>query len=149
LICAGVVSDTLQPEIIIDYAKKNLLNDLPDPIIWKDGSGLSRYNLFTPRTFVALWDKIYDMMPKERLFSLLPTGGIKGTIKNWYAGKNGEPYVFAKTGTLSNNHCLSGYLVAKSGRVLVFSIMNSNYVAPTTDVRKEMQSVLEEIYEKY
>ncbi|RAW03178.1 D-alanyl-D-alanine carboxypeptidase/D-alanyl-D-alanine-endopeptidase [Pseudochryseolinea flava] len=149
LVCAGVISDTLQPEIAIKYAKKNLLADLKDSPVWVDGSGLSRYNLFTPRTLVAIWDKIYDLAPKVRLFSLLPVGGQTGTIKNWYRGKNGKPYVFAKTGTLSNNHSLSGYLVAKSGRTLIFSFMSSNYVASTSDVRRQMQIVLEEVYEHY
>jgi serine-type D-Ala-D-Ala carboxypeptidase/endopeptidase (penicillin-binding protein 4) len=148
LICAGVVSDTLQPEVMIRYSKTKFLSDLQDAPIWVDGSGLSRYNLFTPRTFVQLWDKIYDVMPRERLFALLPTGGISGTIKKWYFGKNG-PYIYAKTGTLSNNHCLSGYIITKSGRTLIFSMMSSNYVAPTSDIRKEMQVLLEDVYEKF
>jgi D-alanyl-D-alanine carboxypeptidase/D-alanyl-D-alanine-endopeptidase (penicillin-binding protein 4) len=148
LVCSGIVSDTLQPEIMIRYAKKNLLSNLPDTPVWIDGSGLSRYNLFTPRTFVRLWDEIYDLVPKQRLFTLLPVGGVNGTIKKWYAGKNG-PYVFAKTGTLSNNHCLSGYLITKRGRTLIFSFMNSNYVASTSEIRFEMQAILEEVYEKF
>jgi serine-type D-Ala-D-Ala carboxypeptidase/endopeptidase (penicillin-binding protein 4) len=147
LICSGILSDTLQPEIAIEYVKKNYLTDLKDEPIWVDGSGLSRYNLFTPRSIVELWDKIYTMVPRERLFPLLATGGKNGTIRNWY--KNGTPYIFGKTGSLSNNHCLSGYLVAKSGRVLIFSFMNSNFVQSTSDVRKNMQNILNEIYTKY
>ena len=148
LICSGVVSDTLQPEIMIKYAKKNFLADLKDKPVWVDGSGLSRYNLFTPRTFVQLWDKIYDVMPRERLFPLLPTGGLSGTLKKWYVGKNG-PYIYAKTGTLSNNHCLSGYIITKTGRLLIFSLMSSNYVATTSEIRKDMQTLLEDVYEKF
>jgi D-alanyl-D-alanine carboxypeptidase/D-alanyl-D-alanine-endopeptidase (penicillin-binding protein 4) len=148
LICAGVVSDTLQPEIMIRHAKMNYLSDLKDTPVWIDGSGLSRYNLFTPRTIVQLWEKIYDITTKERLFPLLPAGGVSGTLKKWYKGKQ-RPYVFAKTGTLSNNHCLSGYIVAKSGRTLIFSYMNSNYVAPTSDIRRNMQAILEDVYEKF
>jgi len=147
LICAGILSDTLQPEIAIDYVQKNFLADLTDKPVWVDGSGLSRYNLFTPRSIVQLWNKIYQLVPKERLFPLLATGGVNGTVKNWY--KADTPYIFGKTGTLSNNHCMSGYLVTKSGKTLIFSFMNSNYTTSTSSIRKNMQEILNMIYEKY
>lgn len=147
LICAGMLSDTLQPEISIKYVKDNFLNDLPDKPVWVDGSGLSRYNLFTPRSVVKLWEKIYAIVPPERLFSLLATGGKNGTVKNWY--KADKPYIFGKTGSLSNNHNLSGYLVTKSGKTLIFSFMNNNFVTSTNIVRTNMQEILAMIYEHY
>lgn len=145
--CAGVVSDSLKSEIAIRYITKNYLADLPDKPRWVDGSGLSRFNLFTPRSISVLWDKIYTQVPQQRLFSLLAVGGRSGTIKNFY--KNETPYIFGKTGTLSNNHTLSGYLVTRKGRVLIFSIMNNNYLASTNDVRKRMEEILFTIYNKY
>jgi serine-type D-Ala-D-Ala carboxypeptidase/endopeptidase (penicillin-binding protein 4) len=147
LTCAGIVSDTLKPEIAIKYVKQNFLNDLTDEPIWVDGSGLSRYNLFTPRSIVQLWQKIYAIVPPERLFSLLATGGKAGTLRNWYKGNT--PYVFGKTGTLSNNHCLSGFLITKKGKTLIFAFMNNNYTASTFDVRKNMQDILDKIYNNY
>jgi D-alanyl-D-alanine carboxypeptidase/D-alanyl-D-alanine-endopeptidase (penicillin-binding protein 4) len=147
LMCSGVLSDTLQPEIAIKYVKENFLNDLKDEPEWVDGSGLSRYNLFTPRSVVQVWDKIYRIVPRERLLPLLATGGKNGTVRNWYKAE--KPYIFGKTGSLSNNHCLSGYLVTKSGRMLIFSFMNSNFTATTTEIRKNMQEILNRIYENY
>jgi serine-type D-Ala-D-Ala carboxypeptidase/endopeptidase (penicillin-binding protein 4) len=147
LLCAGVLSDSLKPEIAIQYMKKNALADLPDELVWVDGSGLSRYNLFTPRSIVALWSKIDNLVPRDRLFSLLAVGGKAGTIKNLY--KNDPPFIYGKTGTLSNNHCLSGYLVAKSGRTLIFSFMSNNYVTSASEIRTRMDSILRTIYENY
>ena len=147
LVCADKVSDTLKSEIAIEFAKKKFLFDLPDEPIWVDGSGLSRYNLFTPRSIVRLWEKIYALVPQERLFKLIAAGGESGTIKNYHKAE--KPYIFAKTGTLSNNHCLSGYLVTKRGRTLIFSWMNNNFAAPTKDVRIRMETVLKKIYENY
>lgn len=147
LVCAGILSDTLQPEIAIRYSKQNFLNDLQDTPVWVDGSGLSRYNLFTPRSIVQLWDKIYKLVPREHLFPLLATGGRNGTLKNWY--KKDTPYIYGKTGTLTNNHCVSGYLVAKSGKVLIFSFMNSNYAVSTSEIRRSMQGIFNRIYEQY
>lgn len=145
--CAGVVSDTLNPDLAIDYVVKNFLTDLPDQLQWVDGSGLSRYNLFTPRSIVAVWEKIYRLVPQERLFHLLAVGGRNGTIKNWY--KNDTPYIYGKTGTLSNNHSLSGFLITRKGKIYIFSMMNNNYLASTTEVRKRMEKILFTIHEKY
>lgn len=145
--CAGLLSDTLKPEIAIRYAKKNFLNDLPDEPTWVDGSGLSRYNLFTPRSIVSLWTKIYTMVPRERLFELLATGGKSGTLEKYYKAEN--PFIFGKTGTLSNNHALSGFLVTRQGHTLIFSWMNNNFVSSTAEVRGKMEGVLKWIYEKY
>jgi serine-type D-Ala-D-Ala carboxypeptidase/endopeptidase (penicillin-binding protein 4) len=147
LTCASVLSDTLQPEIAIKYTIDNFLKDLPDRPLWVDGSGLSRYNLFTPRSIVRLWEKIYELVPRDRLFALLAVGGKSGTIKNWY--KADKPYIFGKTGSLSNNHSLSGYLVTRKGKTLIFSFMNSNFTVQGSDVRRNMQSILNFIYETY
>lgn len=147
LMCADELSDSLKPEVAINYMKKNHLSDLPDKPNWVDGSGLSRYNLFTPRSIVALWKKIYLRVPQERLFPLLAIGGRTGTLKNAY--KNDPPYIFGKTGTLSNNHCVSGFLVSKKGKILIFSFMNNNHPASSTIVRKEMEMILKMIYERY
>lgn len=131
----------------IEHATKNYLNDLPDPINWKDGSGLSRYNLFTPRSITALLQKIYAKVPQQRLFKILPTGGSTGTLRNMFKGET--PFVFAKTGSLSNVYNLSGYLVTKKGKTLVFSFMNNNFTRPTAEVRKEVERVLTAIHNRY
>ncbi len=147
MMCSGVLQDSLKPEIAIDWAMENVMSDLPDEIKWVDGSGLSRYNLITPRSMLAVWRKLYDQVPRERLFKLLATGGQPGTLKNWY--KSSSPYLFGKTGTLSNNHALSGFLVTKSGKTLIFCFMNANFTASMNDIRKYMQAILDTYYEKY
>ncbi len=149
LLCASTLGDTLTADKTIGYAQQHLLQDLPDKPIWREGSGLSRYNLFTPRSITTVLSKIYKKVLQQRLFAIFPAGGQSGTIKKWYKSDTGQPYVYAKTGTLSNNHSLSGYLVTKRGKVLVFSFMHNNIVQPINNVRKEMQEVLKAVYEKY
>ena len=147
LMAADKVSDSLKSEIAIDYMKKNYLKDLPDEPIWVDGSGLSRYNLFTPRSMVKLLEKISEEMPQEKLFRMMATGGRSGTLKNYYKAET--PYIFAKTGTLSNNHSLSGFLKTRSGKTLIFSFMNSNYTVPTSKLKDGMEVILENIRDNY
>jgi D-alanyl-D-alanine carboxypeptidase/D-alanyl-D-alanine-endopeptidase (penicillin-binding protein 4) len=96
---------------------------------------------------VKLWEKIYEKIPESRLLPLLATGGKSGTIKDHYKAE--KPFIFGKTGSLSNNHCLSGFLFTKKGHLLIFSFMNNNFVTPTSEVREVMQSILKEVYEKY
>jgi len=127
-----------------------------DPV-WKDGSGLSRYNLIRPVDKVKLLTKLYHEFGWARIHNLFAHGGISGTIKNWYPnrpdptkpGSPVEPYIIAKTGTLANNHSLSGYLQTRSGKLLVFSFMNNNFVRPSSEVRREMQALLEKIRDAY
>ncbi len=142
MMSSSKLSDTLSVEKTIAYVSRKYLTDLPDTPVWVDGSGLSRYNLITPRSIVRLLEKLREEKSDDWLFSVLPIGGQSGTIKNWYAGVN-TPYVFAKSGTLSNNHNLSGYLVTNSGKTLIFSFMNNNYTTPVNKVKMEMGKVLE------
>lgn len=144
MMTAGELSDTLKSDIAIDHMKKFFLKDLPDEPQWVDGSGLSRYNLFTPRSVVKLLDKIMEEVPQERLFDLLPAGGRTGTLKNNYSAQ--EPYIFAKTGTLNNNHSLSGYIRTRKEKILVFSFMNSNYTVPSSEIKEGMERILRSIY---
>jgi D-alanyl-D-alanine carboxypeptidase/D-alanyl-D-alanine-endopeptidase (penicillin-binding protein 4) len=147
LMCAQKISDTLRSDIAIEKMQKDFLADTPDPLVWVDGSGLSRYNQFTPRTIVKLWEKIYSMVPQERLFSLLVTNGKPGTLRSMLP--NNPAFIYGKTGSLANNYCLSGYLVTKKNRLLIFSSMNTGFVSPTSVVRKNLAKNLKYIYEHY
>ena len=147
LLISEKVSDTLSTSLAIDHIQSTYFQDLPDDIKWVDGSGLSRYNLVTPRTLVSILERIIHKLPKEKLFQLLPAGGESGTLKDWYLGE--EPYIFAKTGSLRNNHSLSGYLKTKSGKIMIFSFMNNNYVTPSSKIKKAMENILLEIRNSY
>jgi D-alanyl-D-alanine carboxypeptidase/D-alanyl-D-alanine-endopeptidase (penicillin-binding protein 4) len=150
LTVSGKLLGIQDPIMAVDYIKDNYLADLTDEPRWVDGSGLSRYNLFTPRTLVELLNKIYQLLPEERLLNIFPAGGESGTIEKWYVpAKGNSPYVFAKTGTLSNKHCLSGYLKTKSGKTLIFSFMNNNYLGSSTPVKREMEKVLQLVRDNY
>lgn len=145
LLNSNALSGELNTEIGIDSSKKKYLSDLPDAPKWVDGSGLSRQNLFTPRSIVALLNKIHEIVPEERLFKILPAAGQSGTLKNLL--KTDKPFIFAKSGSLNNNYCLSGFLITKKGKTLIFSFMNNNFVNSTADIRKEVVKILQEIHE--
>ena len=92
--------------------KSSLFASLPDPI-WVDGSGLSVYNMNTPRNFVKTLEIIFNMITWDEIKELFP---------NKFSDENiDDSFLYAKTGTLRHNQALSGYLVTRSGRKLAFS----------------------------
>ncbi len=147
LLASGVIADTLKTSIAIDYMKQNAFQQLPDEPQWVDGSGLSRYNLQTPRNMIKILEMITEKMPLERVIQLLPVGGESGTLEHYYSAD--VPYVFAKTGSLSNNHSLSGFIKTKSGKTLIFSFMNSNYTISASTLKKGMEGILLRIRDNY
>ncbi|RZM21937.1 MAG: peptidase S13 [Pedobacter sp.] len=149
LVYANQISATLSTDQAIAHIQKTYLGNLPGTPRWVDGSGLSRGNLFTPRDMIAVLDSIYvTVHDNKRLFSLLPAGGKTGTLRNAYP-KTDNPFVFGKTGSLSNNHNQSGYVVTNQGKIFIFSFMNNSFVLPVAEVRKEMVRIMTYIHEKY
>lgn len=150
LSCSSVKFNMLNTDSVISYSKTHFLNDLPDEPQWVDGSGLSRLNLFTPRSIIALLRKIKNEVNNDSLlYSMMPAGGATGTLRNTYKTDNGQVFIWAKTGSLSNNYNQSGYLVTRKGRRLAFSFMNNNFTRPVKEVRDEMVRIMTYIHEEF
>jgi D-alanyl-D-alanine carboxypeptidase/D-alanyl-D-alanine-endopeptidase (penicillin-binding protein 4) len=138
----GVMND----EKIIDTLLKTDFKDLPQKPRWADGSGLSRYNLFTPQSFVTILNKMKNEFGMERLKVILPTGG-EGTISSYYKADSG--YIYGKTGTLSGVVAFSGFLYTKKGKLLIFSTLINNHQASATEVRRAVEKFLKGVRNKY
>lgn len=136
----------MNDEKIIDTILNTDLKDIPQRPKWVDGSGLSRYNLFTPQSFVYILNKLKNEFGLERLKNILPTGG-EGTLSAYY--KKDAGFIFAKTGTLSNHCALSGFIITKKNKLLIFSVLNNHYQTSATPVRRAVEKFLENIREKY
>lgn len=134
-------------ESYITSMKTGDMKFTPDSLIWVDGSGLSRYNMFTPRSLVSILHETYLTSPWPTIEVIFPIGGVSGTIRSWYSAET--PYVFAKTGTLRHNHCLSGFLKTKSGKTLIFSFMNNHFTRSNAEIKQAMQTLLESIRDSY
>lgn len=138
----GVMND----EKIIDTLLKTDFKDLPQKPRWVDGSGLSRYNLFTAQDFVAILNKMKNEFGMDRIKEILPTGG-EGTISSYYKADSG--YIYGKTGTLSGVVAFSGFLYTKKGKLLIFSTLVNNHQASATEVRRAVEKFLQGIRNKY
>ena len=138
----GYMSD----EKIIDTILNTTLKNIPQRPKWVDGSGLSRYNLFTPQSFVYLLNKMKNEFGLERLKNILPTGG-EGTLAAYY--KKDAGFIFAKTGTLSNHCALSGFIITKKNKLLIFSVLANNYQTGATPVRRAVEKFVTNLRERY
>lgn len=150
LLQAGVVArDLTDPAAIRSAAQRDLFQLDQSQLRWADGSGLSHYNLVSPQALTSLLVQLARRYKLPDITAFFPAGGQQGTVAQWYADALGEPYVFAKTGTLRHNHCLSGYLRARSGRWLAFSFMHNHFIASNTDYKVAMQRTLAALREIY
>ena len=117
---------------------------LPDKLEWVDGSGVSRYNMFTPKTIVAVLEKIYETLEWNEIKEIFPKSGESGTLIAYKDLKN----VYAKTGTLRHNHNLSGYLISDSGDIYIYSFMVNHFTSSSVEIKKGISELLNWIKKK-
>ncbi|NJN26489.1 MAG: D-alanyl-D-alanine carboxypeptidase [Cyclobacteriaceae bacterium] len=84
------LGDTLSSDKTIDYMMKSHLSELSAQLHWVDGSGLSRYNMVTPRAMVNVLNKLYLEVPREKLFAFLPESGVSGTLRRSFVSLSGN-----------------------------------------------------------
>lgn len=96
-----------------------------------DGSGLSRYNLASPRQFVQFLVETKKNYPySAELLSALPVAGMDGTLKTELADDQLTSKVRAKYGKIKGVRSLSGYVTTREGEELAFSIMINGLIEP-------------------
>ena len=144
LLCGSSLKDTISTDFSIEAVSSLFLSDLSQKPVWVDGAGLSRYNLTTPMSIVTLLQKMYQEFPEEKLFSMMAVGGGQGTLNGMF-NENKEPFIYAKSGSMSGVYNLSGYMVTSTGKRLIFSFMNNNFNTSISSVRKEVDYILTEI----
>ena len=138
---------TLDSDRAVDYLLKTSLSDLPDRPKWVDGSGLSRHNLITPRSLVRVVEKLQEILPEGQFEEYLAVGGKSGTLKNTFQAA--DPYIFAKTGSMTASYNLAGLVKTKSGKTYAFAFMNSNFPFPVSAVRKEVEKVMLQVRDHF
>jgi len=146
LMVAHKFNISMSDERVIDTLLKTIFKDLPQKPGWVDGSGLSRYNLFSPKDLVFILNKMKNDFGMERIKNLFPSGN-EGTLANYYVSESG--FIFAKTGTLSGVIALSGFLYTKKNKLLIFSVLVNNHNSSATRVRRAVEKFIHTIRERY
>ena len=145
LMCAYERLGYLSTRAIIKEILAQELADLEDDIRWVDGSGLSRYSLITPRATIAVLDRLSDLLSKQEISEWFPSNDHPESLPSQMEGLR----INAKTGTLSNNFNLSGYLVTNSEKPLIFSFMNNHFRSSNAEIAAGMARILSFIQANY
>jgi len=107
-----------------------------------DGSGLSMDDEVTPRAITTLLQYASQQPWAEAFRQTLPVGGVDGSLTARFTHDSLAGRVFGKTGTLAEVNALSGYVVAASGKTLVFSILCNNHVTASDTSRNVIDRVV-------
>ncbi len=107
-----------------------------------EGSGLSAANRLSP-AFVA--DLLVQMTSRDDnlkvLLDSLPIAGVDGTLRHRLRGTPAQGRLYAKTGTLHQVSCLSGYVVVGEEVQMAFSVMMNNYTCSLSKARRIQDEV--------
>jgi D-alanyl-D-alanine carboxypeptidase/D-alanyl-D-alanine-endopeptidase (penicillin-binding protein 4) len=98
-----------------------------------DGSGLSRLDLVTPESSARLLLSLSKTAAASVFKESLPLSGRDGTLGGRL--KSVVDRVSAKTGSLTYDNSLSGYLTAANGEFLAFSIMCNDQTSRADSTR--------------
>ena len=98
-----------------------------------DGSGLSRLDLVTPQATAQLLAAIRKTNSGGIFTESLPIGGTDGTLGGRL--NFGEGRIVAKTGTLTYDNALSGYLTTDNGQIFSFSVICNDFTGQGGSIR--------------
>lgn len=111
----------------------------------EDGSGLSPQDAINS---AGLSELLFLMKKSGKHFSeylnSLPEAGNSGTLKNHFMDPVFTSSMRAKSGSMERVRSYAGYLTAKSGKELVFSIIIDNYSGPSSPLISHIEEILKE-----
>ena len=140
--------DSLSSRRARSFIKDSLFKNISNQKFrWVDASGLSRYNLISPKFLTDLLQYLYENYPFEYFNQFLARSAERGTLENRF--QNSGISIYAKTGTLSNNHNLLGYFRSKSGKMICFSFMMNHYLSSTRRMIEVMDHLIMDLYHYY
>ena len=110
-----------------------------------DGSGLSATNMVSPLAFTQVLRFIRQHPRWETFGNGLPKSGSAGSLRNRFKGTPLEGRVWAKTGSISRVHTLSGIIEPAGGQRLFFSVQANHHTQPTRAILAQIDSIVVEM----
>jgi D-alanyl-D-alanine carboxypeptidase/D-alanyl-D-alanine-endopeptidase (penicillin-binding protein 4) len=113
----------------------------PAEMVILDGSGLSRYNLLSPRYLIQLLTYLAKEFKCSAEFTAsLPISGIDGSLKNRLVQARSR--VRAETGSMTGIATMAGYVTTKDNDLLAFAVMINGLVRPTKEYKRDLEDAI-------
>ena len=107
-----------------------------------DGSGLSTWNLVSPRAFVRLLLSMAEHPRAGVFLDALAVAGRTGTLEHRFAETRLAGRVRAKTGSITHVHTLAGYLERPNGRPWTFAIELNDHTGAERDALARIDAIV-------
>ncbi|MFM2314555.1 MAG: hypothetical protein RLZZ04_3831 [Cyanobacteriota bacterium] len=117
----------------------------PKEYVLVDASGLSRQNLVAPQTLVKvlrLMSQHSDRKLAQAYRQSLAIAGTEGTLKKRFINTPVQGNLWAKTGTLTGEGALAGYLKTQSNETLIFSVLVNNSELENPEIRQAIDQIV-------
>lgn len=117
----------------------------PESYSFRDGSGLSRYNLISAAQLVKTLKKMRMNEQWQNWQPMFPVAGLEGTLEDRFRNTSLVNIMKAKTGSMGNIYSLSGYISSVSEDDLVFSILINGHLSKTEEIDLKIAKLLDQI----
>ncbi|WP_204140502.1 D-alanyl-D-alanine carboxypeptidase/D-alanyl-D-alanine-endopeptidase [Halomicronema sp. CCY15110] len=111
-------------------------------LVMVDGSGLARKNLVTPRAMVDALQGMARSPHFPTYRDSLAVTGVSGTLRNRLKDTPAAGRVYGKSGAISRNFALAGYLEPPNYEPLAFSIFINNINARGSTARAIIDDIV-------
>lgn len=108
-------------------------------LLIRDGSGLSRKDLITPRAMVKLLAHMDEHDERDAFLASLPGGGERNTTLEHRLHRSD---VQAKTGSLEFVRALSGYAERPNGNRVAFALFANNHTGPSYQISRTIDDIV-------
>ncbi len=115
-------------------------------LVMEDGSGLSARNNVCSYMLSDFLRKYAIKNGFEETASLLPTGGVSGTVRGLFKQSAAAGNIWLKSGSMNSVQSYTGLVKAKSGKRKSFCIIVNGYSVKGSTVRAKLEKVMKEIY---
>ena len=119
-------TDVTEASIAIALQILNSLGINTESIVMVDGSGLARKNLVTPEAMVDTLQAMARSPFAQTYRDSLAVAGVRGTLRNRLRDTPAEGRLWGKSGAISRNFTLAGYLEPENHPPIAFSIFINN-----------------------
>lgn len=108
-----------------------------------DGSGLSQYDVISPRQMVFVLTYMKKQSPFfNDFYQSFAVGGENGTLEDMFYNSAAKGNIHAKSGTIDGVKAYTGYVTTKSGREVVFSMVVNNFDCSSKEAKAKLEYLM-------